>query len=194
MPDILRPDARRPPPARPQLPGQRRRSLRRWIFITAAVVVLAVVVVLIVRNPLDELSEENLAAARQRWQAAGIDSYDATFQIKQPGMDTDVYAVSVRRGHIAKLLRNGRPAGVNDPHDYTVDGLLGILEQDLHGKGKAFGNSPDQVMLRVRFDEQNGMVRRYLRVIGGTGKSSELKLLSFTPVPENAPTSAPARN
>lgn len=182
MPDILRPDAKRPPPARPRLARSRRTSLRIWLLVTT-VAIIAVVVVLIVRNPLDELTQENLAAARERWAAAGIDDYDATFEVKQPGMETDVYAIRVRDGRIEKLLRNGRPAVVFEPENYTIDGLHAILEQDLHGKGRWLGQSPDDALLRVRFDEQNGMVRRYLRVIGGTGKSSEITLLEFAAVP-----------
>jgi hypothetical protein len=190
MPAILSPDARRLPPARPTLPQVRRKSRRRWLFVGVALPIFAVVTILIIRSPLDELTAENLAAARARWQAAGIHSYDATLQIKQPGMETDTYAVSVRDGNITRLLRNGRPAVVFEPENYTITGLFGILEQDLDGKGKTFGQSAADVMLRVRFDEQTGLIRRYLRVIGGTGKSSELTLLDFTPVAQAA--SAPA--
>lgn len=190
MPAILRPEARRLPPARPTLPGARRSSRRRWLIAGGLVALIAVVTILIIRSPLDALSAENLDAARARWQAAGIDSYDFTLQIKQPGMETDTYAVSVRDGNITRLLRNGRPAVVFEPENYTIAGLFGILEQDLDGKGKTFGQSAADVMLRVRFDEQTGVIRRYLRVIGGTGKSSEMTLLEFKPAA--SPASAPA--
>lgn len=182
MPAILQEGARRVPPPRPapRLGRLRRRHL--WAIIALLVAVASVAAVLWIRNPLSELSEADLRAARLRWREAGIDDYDLRLAVAVSGTEPSEYLVKVRDGRVSELSRNGQPAASHSARDFTVEGLFDTLARELEMKqsaGEGFGGAAAGVLLRVRFDERLGFVRHYVRVVGGTARSSEIKVLEF---------------
>ncbi len=190
-----------PPPGKPKTPLWFRLP---WIL-TGMVLLLLVVAAIIwvaTRPKMQDLTPELLADARQRWTAAGVDDYDLEFQLNASGFETPSrFAVQVRKGRTVEIVRNGKPVTA-DPESYTVAGLLDIIERELDmstdptsplasGSGKTF--------LRVRFNERYGYPEQYLRVTGGTNRSSEIRVDAFTPqrltgetpVSHTAPATAP---
>jgi hypothetical protein len=175
------PDHRSPStPARGRL-----RRLLPWLLL-GSLIVAAVAIVLAVREPMAELTPEALTAARHRWRQAGIRDYDTTIETTASTLGSgSVLRVRVRNGRpeqIADLTASQREITVAEPESYTIEGLFAMLERELQlsrdpsgplssGSGKTF--------LRVHFDEQYGYPRRYLRVIGGTNTSSEVRVRDF---------------
>ena len=163
-------------------PPQRIKTLLRWLpwLLTLLVLIGIAIAWSIIREPMQPLTPEGLVAARQKWHDAHIQDYDMKLQISGTAGRVDV---QVREDKVVDLHVNGEPASTGEPHSYTVDGLFDILEREsemsrdpsspLAGQGKA--------IVRVHFDEKYGLPRRYLRVIGGTNRSNEMKVMQFTP-------------
>jgi len=190
MPAILRKDAKPLPPARPPPPARRRLGRRWWWMGAAAAAVMVAGLFLLVRSPLGDLTEADLQAARRRWERGGIRDYDLTLRITVTGSEPSELLVRVREGLVRDLIRNGRPVSTSSPGDYSVDGLFETMSRELELKkrpGEAFGGSGGNLWLRVRFDENLGFVRKYVRVLSGTGHSSEIRLLAFEPLAPDRP-------
>lgn len=166
-----------------EAPGGRRRwvALLPW-GLTAALLVTVLAVWLARREPLEELTPASLAAARQRWLQADVDSYHLELEVVPPGLKSpNQIVLEVRGGRVTAMTVNGQPSG-SDPGAYTVDGLFDVLSEELAvsaDEANAFGSTSGRNFLRVRFDPQYGLPRRYLRVVGGTNRSSELRVTGF---------------
>lgn len=150
-------------------------------------VLVMVGTLLVLRRPMEPLSLDALEAARRTWAAAGIDDYDMRY-----AMAGGAYFVSVRQGHVVTLTRDGERTTTHRPQDYSVDGLFDILELELEGltrPGNPFGADPATTLLRVHFHSKLGYVERYLRAVGGTGRSYGIEVIEFVPHPssEHAP-------
>ncbi len=132
------------------------------------------------REPMEPLTEAALAAARKRWQAAGLRDYDLHYR-----MQGDDFDVKVRGGIVTEVLRNGRPTRTQNARLYGVDGLFDILAEDLdnlHNPSGPFARRGNVVVMRVRFHPELGYVERYLRSTGGVGRGASIEVLSLTPV------------
>jgi hypothetical protein len=172
----------------PQAPGKKPRSrLRRVSIISACVgVVIGLVIVwLMIREPMTELTEASLSAAREKWTAANITDYDMILENQPPGRAEAMrFTVQVRHGRVANVLSGGEPADTHEPELYAVDGLFEMLERELD-----LARSPDspfkatgggKVFQRVRFHDELGYPERYLRVVGGSNQNSAFTVVSFT--------------
>ncbi len=184
MPDVLCDSASTSAPVEPA--RAKRGAWWRWLpwALAALVLLTAIITWLVVRQPLSELTPEALTEARQRWRDAGIAGYDLTLETTTSGPPSTVQ-VQVRDGKLVEVLVNGAPASSGDPRSYTIEGLFDILERELamiHDPSSPL-SSGGKTFLRVRFDHQNGIPLRYLRVISGTNQSSELRVIQFDPNP-----------
>jgi hypothetical protein len=190
-----------PSPGKPKTPFWLRLP---WIL-TAVVLLLLAVAVLIwaaTRPDMRDLTPELLAQAQQQWADAGIESYDVSFQLNASGFTTPSrFEVRVRAGRPIEILRNGRPVSA-DPESYTIEGLFDIIERELdmsRDPTSPLASVSGKTFLRVRFNDRFGYPEQYLRVTGGTNRSSEMRVDAFrprrltggTPVPHTAPETAP---
>ncbi len=185
MPEVLtRDDAGG---AASEAPSRKAPRRRRWATLlpwglTAALLVTVLAVWLARREPLEELTPASLAAARQRWLQADVDSYHLELEVVPPGLKSpNQIVLEVRGGRVTAMTVNGQPSG-SDPRAYTVDGLFDVLSEELAvsaDEANAFGSTSGRNFLRVRFDPQYGFTPRYLRVVGGTNRSSELRVTGF---------------
>lgn len=175
MPDVLTDaDAGRtdtPPP-----PPHRLRVGQRLLLLLAGAVIGLGVVWWVLREPMEELTADNLAAAQARWESTGVHSYDLLFDIQPPGRSApDRYTVTVRDGQVLAVRSTEVQVTIDEPESYTVDGLFDILERELKLSLDPTGPLASQdgrTFLRVRFNAELGYPERYLRVIGGTNRSS----------------------
>lgn len=158
-------------------------SIRRRVLAVGSLLVVgsAVVVFVLARVPMSPLTLEALEAARTKWRQTGITDYDLTYD-----MAGGTYTVRVRAGRVVTLTRDGELTTSHRPVDFTVDGLFDTLERELDlldNPNSPFGGDPSTILLRVRFDHERGYVRRYLRAVGGSGRSEKIEVQHFALLP-----------
>jgi len=162
----------------------------KWNRRSLAVVVIAgglfasvlVFLVLAYDGRGETLTDEALERARAKWAAAAILNYDLRLTTKTTGSEKQTYTTIVRDGRARELRLNGKPSTSHQVNDYTVEGLFSTLARELElssNSANGFGASSGTNLLRVTFDEQAGFVRRYLRSIGGTGRTTEIRVVRF---------------
>lgn len=130
------------------------------------------------------LNADGLEAARAKWERAGIADYDLHLTVNTTGSDEQAFVSTVRHGRVSDLLLNGKPSTSRQKDDYSVEGLFSTLARELElssGEKNGFNSQSGGNLLRVTFDEKNGFVRRYLRSIGGTGRTTEIRIIRFEP-------------
>lgn len=153
---------------------------KRTLGIAAVILVgLPAGLLVYARKPMEPLAAETLDAARARWASVGPAEYEMEFE-----MMGGRYRVHVRRGRVLELTRNGDPTTSNRPGDFTVEGIFDTLERELevlHSPSNPFGGDRSTTFLRVHFHPTLGYVQRYLRAVGGTGRSSAIDVTRFVP-------------
>ena len=130
---------------------------------------------------LPEIQPEDLAAARQRWQAAGITDYD--IEITLSGRQSGEIKVQVRDGKPIAMTRNGiQPKQERTWEPWTVPGMFDTIDVDFDNRADAednFGVDSGSVHLRCFFDPELGYPRRYLHQIFGRNQDLEWKVTEF---------------
>ena len=151
---------------------------RRWLWFgiiaaTVAVLLIGVFVGLNIYRSQQALTTEKLAAARQRWQAAGINSYDIS--VDTSGNTRGTYRLKVRNGKIVQAGMNEVVIVPETPQNYywTVPGLFDILQRDIDWDTDP--NNPTS-HTEVYFDPNDGHLVRYLRIAPGQRIVIEVRL------------------
>lgn len=152
----------------------------------ATLVLIAVMVaaILILREPMEAFTRQRLDEARKSWEQAGFLDYNMSLE-----MAGNAYRVEVRGGMVRRLTQNGRTTTTHRPQDFSVTGLFDTLERELEIRDdprNAFGGEPANTILRARFHPKLGYPERYLRVVGGTGRSLAIYVTALSPV-QNRP-------
>ena len=125
------------------------------------------------REPTVVLTRDTLAAARSHWRAAGVASYELSYD-----MHGSAYRIVWRNGRVEDASVNGQPPTSGDWRAYSVEGVFDTLEQELDNVADAAGayaGRDDVVMMRVRFHPKLGYVERYLRGGGGIGRGATIE-------------------
>ena len=157
----------------------RRTTRTNLILMGAAFLVGAGGAALWFREPMVPLTREVLAAARQRWHAAGVRGYAVRYR-----MHGSEYAIEWRDGIVEQATVDGRPPTTTDLNAYSIDGLFDTLEQELDNltdPAGPFAGQAGTVLMRVRFNPSLGYVERYLRSSGGHGRGASIEMIEFTP-------------
>jgi hypothetical protein len=142
---------------------------RRWIWFFVVVFTLAILatVTLVVFNLQQQLTPEQLAAARKLWSEKGPRDYTMTYTTRV-NEDTNLnhYWVKVRGGKVVASTYNGSPEPSELLHYRGMDGRFDDIERFM--KLDSEKGSP-KVFVRAIFDGQNaGALRSYVRrVMGG---------------------------
>jgi hypothetical protein len=154
----------------PSLPKKNRTWV--WYFVILAGLSLAATTTMIVYNLRQQLTPEQLEAARQRWLQHGPASYDMEYT--KITTTTETYRVEVRDTKVVKVeMTPGLPG--NDakwqpieerlyPY-HSVPALFGFMNDFLArdrmpGRPRAF--------VRANFDSNDGHLMRYVRSVSGT--------------------------
>ena len=130
------------------------------------------------REPMAPLTREVLAAARQRWRAAGVRGYAVRYR-----MHGSEYAIQWGDGVVEQATVDHRPPTTTDLNTYSIDGLFDTLEQELDNLADPagpFAGHAETVLMRVRFNPSLGYVERYLRSSGGHGRGASIEMIEFT--------------
>ena len=156
----------------------RRSTKTNFLLMCAAFFVGAGGAVLWYREPMTPLTREVLAAARQRWRAAGVRGYTVRYR-----MHGSEYAIEWRDGIVEQASVDDRPPTTTDLNAYSLDGLFDTLEQELDNltdPAGPFAGHAGTVLMRVRFNPKLGYVERYLRSSGGHGRGASIEIIEFT--------------
>jgi hypothetical protein len=144
----------------------------------AGFVIGAIGAVLWFREPMEPLTREGLAAARQRWRAAAVRAYEVRYR-----MHGSEYVIHGRDGIVEEASVNGRPPTTSNLNVYSIDGLFDTLEQELENStdpAGPFAGRAETVLMRVRFNRELGYLERYLRSSGGQGRGASIEMIEFS--------------
>lgn len=161
-----------------------------WRSIAIIVIAFAVAVsgVLFAMNyfvaeRLPALTEAVLNTASAKWDANGPASYDMDIELR--GARPGVVHVEVRDKEVTAQTRDGRVPGKWTWDTWSVPGMFDTLSQDLQTAA-----NPEQAIqaeagtkwrLRCEFDEQNGLPRKYHRLVTN-GPEVFWQVTSFKPM------------
>ena len=185
----------------PPRPG-RHRLTRRWFswqwlpwYALALVLVVIFALMWMFRQNVPVLTSDSLADARTRWIAARISDYEMLVLMKASGLKPSEVRVTVRGGRAIELTLNGEPASSGAPSLYTVDGLFELLDRELELASRpvqpASESQQDRPIVRACFDSATGVPQHFLRVVPGTNRSTEWRVLKWRALPA-APATMPA--
>jgi hypothetical protein len=161
---------------------------RKWLlswwtlpwFALAALIAILIVVFATVRQDIPLLTPDELQKAQARWQALQIRDYDMKLLTRLDGLGSSQVHVAVRDGRVTEMLVDQEPVSSGDPSSYTVPGLFQVLAREIEMRRAAPAESPSAgAILRARFDETTGVPLRFLRVVPGSNRSSEWRLLEW---------------
>jgi len=149
-----------------------------------------VAAVFLLRAPGERLGEENLEAARRRWEASSIRDY--AIEVEVSGIQQGVHRIRVEGGRVIEMTTGGAPVPPGAWNYWSVEGMFGFLAEELEHLERPreiFGvESASQVVLRVSFDEELGIPRRFLRQVLGGGPFVRWEIREFQ---RAAPVSGP---
>jgi hypothetical protein len=131
---------------------------------------------------LPELTPAILTQAEEKWNAHKPVSYNLVVEMSGDRVETGRFEVEVRGGQIVSLRRNGLVIRPNVGQDYSMDGLLRMLDQELSLTEKpAMLGAPEgySVYTNARFDDTTGRLLRYRRIVGGISNSIEVTVLAY---------------
>jgi hypothetical protein len=127
---------------------------------------------------------ERLAEAEAKWKGHQPNAYRLVIEMSGDRIETGRFDVSVVRGQITSLRRNNLLIRPNSGQDYSMDGLLHMMEQELGlAERPAMLGAPGgySVYLNARFDDATGRLVRYRRIVGGTSNSIDVNVVTFEP-------------
>jgi hypothetical protein len=177
------------------------RRPRRWMAFFGILAVLAsvAIVVPLVYNLSIQLRPEQLAEARQRWQAEAPLNYDLEYLVRTTRADHGeerAYLVQVREGRVVLVVSNSDlfyldpslagAAGLGvlalsspNPNQYGVPALFDVIETTLH-KDESTGQHN---FATAQFDPNDGHPFHYVHRIRGTKERVEwtIKMTRFSP-------------
>jgi hypothetical protein len=133
---------------------------------------------------LDTLTPELLNQSQEKWKAHQPVAYHLVIEMSGDRVQTGKFEVMVRAGQVVSLRRNGLIITPGSGQDYSMDGLLRMLMQELGLAEKpALLGAPGgySAYLQARFDPDNGRLIRYRRSVGGTSNSIDVRVTEYEP-------------
>lgn len=150
-----------------------------WIWYFVIVFGLAVLgtVWLGVFNLKLQLTQQQLTAARDKWDARKPADYDLVYTIKN---DDDSqgpeYSIRVRGGKLVHVLEDGVALYAERAAQHTMDAIFELVQKNLDADSQP---GAEKVYVRARFHEGNGAVLEYVRRIMGTHQRLEISVKKF---------------
>jgi hypothetical protein len=139
------------------------------------------------RDPLPRMTADDLAAAEQRWQEHGYESYD--LEVEVGGNLSGTYRVSVRNGAVAEPpTRNGQPiAAQHTWNTWTVAGQFDTIRRELElaadPQGEMKAGADTRLLLGAEFHPELGYPIRFRRLVQGAGPDVTWQTVKLTPTP-----------
>jgi len=159
---------------------------RSWLWYFFVLAGLAVVAMgsLVAYNLSQQLTKDQLAAARALWKEKGPKSYQLTYKIKigvefrQP----DYYVVRVRNGDVVSSTRNERP---EEKRLFAERGMDAIFDWIAEFQELAAKPKEPRTFMRALFDPETGAVRWYVRSVAGGSERLEITVEPLEPLDES---------
>ncbi|HEX8201589.1 MAG TPA: DUF6174 domain-containing protein [Isosphaeraceae bacterium] len=134
-----------------------------------------------------DVTPRALRDARRAWERAGPRDYDLEWT--SSGAQNAHYRVAVRGGRVESIrtvLPDGREIEAHpaQPESFGIDGLFGILEEELAQRqaDRPFGQPPGTTaVLRFDPDPRLGYPRRYRRDVLGVTKGIAIDVIRLSP-------------
>jgi hypothetical protein len=154
---------------------------RNWIWLFAVLFVLAASAAAINwgYNRQQQLTDEQLAAAREMWKAKGPADYDLTIRkeinagASSGPPDTGTLTAEVRAGRVIGVTLNDHPLEQRLWQDYDVAGCFDWIERFLEIDSKP---TAPRVFCRAIFDPTDGHPISYVRSVSSTHERQELRI------------------
>ena len=130
------------------------------------------------------MTADVLGDAEQRWRSEGPGLYRLVVEMSGERVETGVFEVLVRDGQVVSLKRNGQVVLPERGQDYSMEGLFGMLRQELAlSEQPALMGAPPgfAAHLLARFDDGTGRLERYRRTVGGANNNIETEIVEYTP-------------
>lgn len=143
------------------------------------------VIMMLPTQGVPEITSEELAAAKARWEANGPASYSLALSFeRRTGYSDEVdMTLRVRDGVAVAMTKNGRTINdAGDRADWTIDSLFHRIEQEIaqreyENANPAAGVAP--VFVRGEFDESLGLPRMIERVQHGNPNNYAITITGF---------------
>jgi hypothetical protein len=164
---------------------------RRWLWVFLAVGAVAAALLtwlaIYVRTELDpanQLNLEQLKAARKIWDEKGPKDYQMLYKVRRSGeKQQDSYFVEVRGGKVVSVVLNGDQRLEPRLMEYhSMTDLFNSIELFL--KQDAEPNRA-QIFCRGYFDQADGHLVQFVRRVGGTNESVDIRVETFKPIAAN---------
>lgn len=123
-----------------------------------------------------------MSRAEQKWNVHKPGFYRLVIEMSGDRVETGRFEVEVRSGHVVSLRRNGIVIRPNPGQDYSMEGLFHMIEQELGLAEKpATLGAPEgySIYTTAKFDDTNGRLIRYRRIVGGASNSIEVNIAEF---------------
>jgi hypothetical protein len=131
---------------------------------------------------LPTLTPQILTEAEEKWNKQRPAAYRLVVEMSGDRVETGRFEVEVRGNEMVSLRRNGLVIRPNAGQDYTMEGLFRMLKQELGlaEKPAMLGAPPGYaIYITAKFDELNGRLIRYRRIVGGTSNSIEVNVVEY---------------
>jgi hypothetical protein len=147
-----------------------------WFFLLLALLGILAVAIPLVVNLQQQLTSEQLQAARALWAAHAPRNYDLEVESKEEGIPPaggerqQSWQVRVRNGTVEAVVANGTDVSPPFP-PYDVPGLFDRIEELLQQNQKT-GGAPS--FLSAQFDREDGHPLHVVQRIQGTRQRLEI--------------------
>jgi hypothetical protein len=139
--------------------------------VVLAVLAVTAIIINIRYNLSQQLTPEQLAAARALWEQKGPRDYDMEYT--QQGADPGMFVSRVRGGKVVSVTRNAEPLEPRLNKYYDMPSLFSYVEQFM--KIDAEPGKP-RTYVRAQFDPEDGHIVHYRRSVMGTQEWVELNV------------------
>jgi hypothetical protein len=150
------------------VPAPQRKRSNAWIWYFALLAVLTVLAsgILVAYNLRQQLTVEQLEAARKRWEEKGPASYLLAFT-KRLGdkTESEQLLVRVRNGKVESATLNGQALEDRLKGYYTMPALFDQIEESLEKDAKPGAR---RAYVRAQFDPADGHLLEYVRRVMGS--------------------------
>jgi hypothetical protein len=134
---------------------------------------------------MDTLTLHELREHKDKWTAENVKSYTMVLQMGGDRLERSEYQVRVEGGIVTSLKRNGKDVSPAQGQDYSMEGLFGILEQELtlaQNDPTKLGAPAGYKAYTMAGFAADGHLLKYRRSVGGgTNNSIDIEVQKFEP-------------
>ena len=152
-----------------------------WFFLFLAVMGSAAIIIPIIYNQSQQLSSEQLDAARQLWAKKAPLNYDLEYQVRrQSDSDTpndqnadERFRIEVRNGQVTSVKKDGNPLPAKVWERHSLDAIFDLIANNLDADNASTGR---RNYAHAQFDKEDGHPTVYVRRIMGTRQRLQIIL------------------